>query len=781
MAILDPVSSDRPTVIGVSRPRIDSREKVRGETRYAADLPPAAHGLLHARLVLSLYAHARIGAIDTTAALQVPGVVAVLTAKDLPIVGVNRERMFHPLAHDDVVFAGQPVAIVVAESEAAAQDGVDAVEVSYEPLPIVVDPVGAMAVGADPARPDEVGGEGDGELESAHAAVGGAEDVLVEDLSANVSGRHWHHRGDVDADLAASAAVAEGRFTTSWVYQAYLETQGATAWIDPGDTLVVQTSTQGIFYTRSQLAKIFGLPIGRVRVMPAALGGGFGAKIMLIEPLAAGAALALRRPVRLVLTRREDFAMSNPAPGSTYELRVGADREGRLTGLRARIVFDAGAFSESSLDGIASVLVAGPYQWQSFDIRGYGVLTNRVGTGSYRGPGGPQSSFAIESMLDELAAKLGMDPIELRRRNVAHGGEEMVDGEHWERIGAPEVVDALADHPLWRRRGELPAGEGVGMGMGAWPGGRQPAAAVCRLEPDGTLSVITGVVDMSGVSTGFATIAAEVFGVDPATVNVVSGDTVTAPKSPMSGGSVITYAVGRAVQEAAKAARDKLLRFASESMEIAPADLEIVGGMVRPKGSPDQGLSVVDLAGRLDGFGVEFEPIEGHGGTPRPGRAPTVSGHLAHVRVDPETGQVDVLGYVIAQDVGRALNPALVDGQLRGGATQGIGWALYEGLQFDDQGQLLTGSFMDYAVPMAGDVPRIETILVEVPSPDGPFGAKGVGEAPVCGSPGAIANAIAAATGTRMRAMPMTAERVWAAMHPDAAGSERDRASTATD
>ena len=477
----------------------------------------------------------------------------------------------------------------------------------------------------------------------------------------------------------------------------------------------------------------------------------------------AGASLRDAVRVRYFLTRREDFAMANPAPGSVFEVRLGADRDGRLTGLRARLVFVAGAYAESSLEGIASILVAGPYRWSSFDIRGYGVRTNRVGTGSYRGPGGPQASFVLESLLDELAARLGMDPIELRRRNLVRPGDPMVDGATWERIGAEEVLVALADHPLWRGRAELPPGEGVGVGVGLWPGGRQPAAAVCRLEPDGTLTVITGIVDMTGVATGFAAIAAEVFGLDPARVNVLAEDTATAPKSPMSGGSVVTYATGRAVQVAAAATREKLLRYAAELMEIAPGDLEIVDGMIRPIGSPGQGRPVAELAATLDGFGVNSEPIEALGGAPRPGRAPTISGHLVHVRVDPETGEVSVLRYVLAQDVGHALNPALVRGQLMGGATQGIGWSLLEGLAFDEQGQMLTGSFMDYAVPAASAVPEIETILVEVPAPDGPFGAKGVGEAPVCGSTGAIANAVAAAAGVRMRELPMTARRIWAA------------------
>jgi len=260
--------------------------------------------------------------------------------------------------------------------------------------------------------------------------------------------------------------------------------------------------------------------------------------------------------------------------------------------------------------GIGALLVAGPYRWNSFDIRAYGVQTNRVGTGSYRGPGGPQASFALESLLDELATRLGMDAVALRRRNVVRPGDLMVDGETWERIGAGEVLAALADHPLWRGRAELPPGEGVGVGIGVWPGGRQPAAAVCRLEPDGTLTVITGVVDMTGVATGFATIAAEVFGVDPSRVNVVAADTASAPRSPLSGGSVVTYSTGRAVQQAAEQARTKLLRYAAELMEIDPGDLEIVAGMVRPRGSPDQGRTVAELAELLDGFGATSEPID---------------------------------------------------------------------------------------------------------------------------------------------------------------------------
>ena len=779
--------------VGQSWPRLDSREKITGALRYVADVP--VPGLLHARLVLSLYAHARIDGIDKQPALDLPGVVAVLTADDLPIVGSGDMRMFQPLAQREVVFANQPIAIVVAETEAAAEDGAMAVMVDYTPLDAAIDVEASMEVGAPVARPHRHISSQDGEMASPHAAVGHGDDnvavgeveigtiaaaeasasphaavgganqpKLTEELSPNVIGRHWHKHGDVDAALSGSKATVTGRFTTEWVYQGYMEPHAATAWTDPTNGhLVINSNTQGIFYTRSQVAKIFGIPVTRVRAIGAQPGGAFGSKIMLTEPLAVAASLSLKRPVRLALTRREDITMTNPASGTVIELEIGADGEGRLTGIRSRLVFDSGAFSEWTVESIGAVLVAGPYRWQAYDIRAYGVETNRVGTGSYRGPGGPQASFALESLMDELAAKLDLDPLELRLRNAVTPGDRMIDGEAWVRIGTREVLEQIQDHPLWKGRNSLPDGEGVGIAVGVWPGGKEPAAALCRLEPDGSITIITGVVDMSGVASGFATIAAEAFGVSVDQVNIITSDTQSAPRSPMSGGSVVTYSSGRAVQRAVEATREKLLRYASEELEIDASDLEISNGNVQPKGSPGRGKSVAELAEKLDGFGGAFEPVEGHAGALPPSLAPSVSAHLAHVKVDRESGEIKVLNFVIAQDVGRALNPALVEGQMRGGVAQGIGWALLEGMPFDDQGQLLSGSFMDYAMPDSLDVPNIETLIVEVPAPDGPFGAKGIGEAPVCGSPAAVANAVANAAGARVYQLPITSARLWAA------------------
>ncbi len=747
--------------IGLRRPRLDAPQKVRGETRYAADLSPP--GLLHARLVLSYEPHALLRRIDAQAALALPGVVAVLAAGDLPLAGAGSDRAAEPLAREEVVFTGQPVAMVVAESEAAAEDGAEAVAVEYDPLPAVVDLEQAMAPGAPLAR--RQAGEGATDLESIHAEAGAAASTEEEEpLSANVLKRIRRREGDVTSSLAECDVVCSGTFRTPWVYQAYMEPQVATAWIDPDGTLVVTASTQGAFVTRSELARVLGLPLDRVRVQAAPLGGAFGGKFALIEPLAAAAALALRRPVRLALTRSEDFAATNPASAQVMELRAGARKDGTLVALEARIVVDRGSNAGWGVEDITSLLIAGLYRWQAYDIRAYAVQTNRFPFGAYRAPGAPPAAFALESILDELARALDLDPMELRLRNLVREGDLGVNGKPFPPLGARECLERARRHPIWQRRDELPDGEGVGVALGYWPGGTEPAAAVCRVDADGTLIVVTSAVDMTGTDTGFAVIAAAAFGVSPERVRVVSADTALGPYAGASGGSKVTYTVGRAVQRAAEAARDKLLQAAAEELEIAPSDLEVVDGVVRAVGAPDRSITVEELARRTLRFGGRHEPIEGWGGSAQTTLAPSAAVHLAHVRVDRDTGEIELVDYAVVQDVGRALNPALVEGQMLGGTAQAIGWALYEELVHDQHGQLLTGSFLDYAIPTAERLPRIDTVIVEVPAPEGPFGAKGIGEAPVVAGPAAIANAVAGATGARLRQLPMTAARVWAAL-----------------
>jgi CO/xanthine dehydrogenase Mo-binding subunit len=748
--------------IGVSTPRRDSEPKVRGATRFAADVP--VNGLLHARLLLAHDAHALIKSIDTTAARDLPGVVAVLTADDLPIVATGPGRSKNPLAREEIVYAGQPIAIAVAETEAIAADALELIEVDLEPVEAVIDVESAVRPSAPRARLHVIEEGDETDLGDAHAAVAAGGVGNEEELSENVLGTARLADGDVDAAFAASEAVVRGRFHTPWVYQGYLETQTATAWFDVDDELVVSTSTQAPFMTRDEVASLFGLPIDRVRVRAAPLGGGFGGKMLIPEPLVVSAALATRRPVRLAMTRSEDFAASNPAGAEVMELEVGADRDGNFTGIRARIWCDRGSVEGMGVESIAAMLSAGPYRWQAHHLTCYGVSTNRVTYGAYRAPTAPPAAFAVESLIDELAGRLGIDPLDLRLRNVLVPGDKTVAGQELKVFGALECLERMRDQPMWTGRHSLPEDEGVGLSIGWWPGGYEPAAAACRLDSDGHITVVTGIADMTGVQTTFAAIAADAFGVSADKVRVVNADTASAPYSGTSGGSKITYTVGRAVELAARQTRERLLDVAAEELEIAPEDLEIVDGSVRPVGVPAKAMAIEDLAKKVLTFGSPYPPVEGQGLVSLP-QAPQSAAHLSHVRVDRETGRVTVLGHVIAQDVGRALNPALVEGQMHGGTTQGLGWALLEEIAYDEHGQPVAGSFVDYAMPTAGGVPLIDTEIVEVPTPEGPFGAKGVGEAPVVGVPGAVANAVAAATGgVRMRQLPMTPERVWRAI-----------------
>jgi CO/xanthine dehydrogenase Mo-binding subunit len=751
--------------VGLARPRPDAPAKVRGATRYAADRP--VRGLLHARLVLAPRAHARIAGIDVTGAYDTPGVVAVLAAGDLPLVGRGADRLSMPLAETEVVFAGQPVAMVVARTPEAAADGAEQVVVDLEALPAAVDPESSMRPDAPLAQID-LAAEGDrtGSMDAqTHAGVGGGGDdsIDAEDLSPNVTGRYRYRDGDVDAALAAAAAVREGRFASQWIHQGYLEPQACTAWIDEDGGLVLETSTQSLFGARNEVAKALGWPQRRVRAVATPLGGAFGGKWPLLDTLVAGAAVKLRRPVRLIATRSEDFAAANPGQPFETTLRIGAAADGQFTALEARVVADAGAFEEGSAESLAGVLIAGPYAWPAFDIKAYGVRTNRFGVGAYRAPSAPAMAMAIETLVDELAGELGVDPIELRRRNVAPEGSPTVDGESWSPHATAEVLDALEATEAWRSRGDVGDDEGVGVALAYWPGATNPAAAACRMSPDGSVQVMTGVADMSGVAGGFQAIVADVFGIEASLVQIQALDSASAPASPGSGGSTITYSAGRAIRKAADETAQRLLEAAALQLEIAVEDLELVDGTARPRGTPERAIPIDKIvrgnarAGRA--------PIEGHGRAEEPSLAPSVSGHVVRVRVDRVTGAVTILEDHVVQDVGRVLNAALVAGQQHGAAAQVVGWATLEALVHDEGGQLQSGTFMDYALPRVDDMGRLSTTQVEVPAPDGPLGAKGIGEAPVIAGAAAVANAVAAATGVRFRELPMTRQRVWRALH----------------
>jgi CO/xanthine dehydrogenase Mo-binding subunit len=513
------------------------------------------------------------------------------------------------------------------------------------------------------------------------------------------------------------------------------------------------------------VATALGLPESRVRVVAMPVGGGFGGKYVLLEPLAAALALKLRRPVSVVLTRTEEFLATTPAPAAVLELATGARRDGQLLALRARITFDAGAFGGAPL-GLAALMLGASYRFPHLDVRGWEVLTHKPGCGAYRAPGAVQAAFAMESQLDELARALGVDPLELRLRNAVAEGDLMPNGTPWPRIGLRECLAEVR-----RRRPLAPAPaaragvkRGVGVAVGGWVGGVEPASAACRLNADGSLTVIVGTVDISGSNTAMTQIAAEAFGLAPERVEIVNADTDAAPYAGASGGSKITYTVGLAVQRAAADARRQVLRIAAARLEAAVEDLELVEGTVRVRGVPDRLLPLTTIAELSTAWSATFEPVFGRGVSATEARAPAFAVHLAEVEVEPDTGLVRPVRHLVAQDVGRALNPAAIEGQVMGAVAQGVGWALLERMAYDAQGRLQSATLLDYALPAAHQVCPIEVALVEVPAEAGPFGARGVGEAPVIAAAAAIANAVADAVATRPTALPITSAALQAAL-----------------
>jgi CO/xanthine dehydrogenase Mo-binding subunit len=589
---------------------------------------------------------------------------------------------------------------------------------------------------------------------------------LREPQPPNVASTVRFTRGDVAQGLREAAVVVERRYTTSMVHQGYLEPQAVVADVDALGRVTVWSSTQALFYARSEVAAALGQPEHRVRVIAMPIGGGFGGKYVLLEPLAAAVAMRLRRPVSLVLTRTEEFLATTPAPQAIFEVKTGARRDGRLTALAARVIFDAGAFAGAPL-GLACQILGAYYRFPHLDVRGWEVLTHKPGSGAYRAPGAVQATFAIESQMDELARDLGLDPLEFRLLNAVEEGDPMPSNKPWPRIGLRVCLERLRERRPTGARSAPVGGHrrrGVGIAVGGWVGGVEPASAVCRLNGDGSLTVVVGTVDLSGTNTVLGQIAAEVLGVGVERVEVINADSDAAPFAGSSGGSKIIYTVGAAVQAAAQDARRQALAIAASELEAAVEDLELVDGTVQVRGAPDRGLPLTRIAELSTEWSARYPPVLGRGAAAPEARAPAFAVHLAEVEVDVETGQVQPLRHVVVQDVGRALNPAAIEGQIGGAVAQGVGWALLERMGYDANGHLQTATLLDYALPAAGQVPPVEAVLVEVPSESGPFGARGVGEPPVIAAAAAIANALADATGHRFTDLPITSAAVRAAL-----------------
>jgi len=462
----------------------------------------------------------------------------------------------------------------------------------------------------------------------------------------------------------------------------------------------------------------------------------------------------------------DDFLAANPAPPSIWEIKLGAKKDGTITAMKARVIFDTGAYSGSPVS-IGSLLLGSSYNYAAIDIKGYEVLTNKTPAGAYRGPGAVQQAFASESTVDMLAEKLGMDPFELRKKNAADEGTLRPNNVPWPKIGLKQCLDQLEgryQELLAKKQAESDptssVKQGVGIALGGWPGGLEPSTAICRLNGDGTVSVVLGSVDLSGTDTSFKQIAAEAFGLPLDNVKMIRGDSSNAPYSGGAGGSKTLYTVGLAVQKAAEDAKQQVFAIASGMLEADIGDLEIADGLIRVKGVPERSTTLEKVAALTMGPGKPKEPVYGRGSSAITNQSPAFAAHACRVSVDTDTGKIEILDYVACQDVGFAINPAEVDGQIVGGIVQGIGQALYEKMAYDETGQITTQSFLDYALPAAMHTPNIEAIQVEVASDYGPYGAKGVGEPPLIPCMPAIANAIKDAIGVRPTEVPILPQNI---------------------
>jgi CO/xanthine dehydrogenase Mo-binding subunit len=749
---------DRPEaalkVVGTRPIRPDGADKVTGRALYGADFAMA--GQLHGRILRSPHAHARILSINTAKAKALAGVKAVVTGADFPDPGNEdfdsgethidlRDIARNVMARDKALYDGHAVAAVAATSPAIAAAALDLIEVKYEVLPHVVDVEAAMAPDAPLLHPGLIT-QG---LESPPSSP------------SNVAKRVRFARGDLDAGFAQADVVVEGRYVTRPVHQGYIEPHACVAVMRPDGQAEIWSSTQGGFTVRTMTAKILMLDIANLRVTPSEIGGGFGGKtVVYLEPVALALSQQCGLPVKLVMSRDEVFRATGPTSASVGTVRLGAKADGKIIAAEVDLKFQAGAFPGSPV-GAACVTALACYEIPNFRITGWDVVTNTPKVAAYRAPGAPNSAFAVESAMDELALKLGMDPIALREVNALRNGRQASYGPTLQNIGFVETLAAAKMHPNYAA--PLGPNQGRGVASGFWMNIGGESTAIVNLTDDGGCTVATGNPDIGGSRASMAMMAAEVLGLPIEKVRAIVADTASIGFSQGTGGSRTTFATGMAVIEAAQKVVADLRARAAMIWDAPVEAVAYADGEARwtsPNGE-EKRLDVQTLARQAVRTGG---PISAQAALNAQGAAPCFAVHVCDVEVDPETHVVTVLRYTAVQDVGKAIHPSYVEGQMQGGVAQGVGWALNEEYVFDADGRMENPGFLDYRVPVASDLPMIDTIMIEIPNPRHPFGVKGVGEVPIVPPLAAVANAVAAATGVRVPELPLSPPRLAAAL-----------------
>lgn len=756
------VDSRRSSFVGTSAVRKDGRAKATGRYRYGVDfeLP----GMLFAKIHRSTHAHARIASIDVSSAASFPGVRAVLTGADVPSARASRYVRDEPiLAIDRVRYVGEPIVAIAADDLETAEEACRLVQVDYEPLPVVSSTEEAIAPGAPLIHPD---------WESYWQAP-------FLRRNGNVLNHATLRKGDVEAVFEAADHVFVNTYDTQMVHQVSLEGRVAVARTDDDGSVRVWSSHQFPFGLRQDLADILGLPLESIRVTVTGVGGGFGGKLYAgVEPFCVLLAQATGRPVKLQHTREEEMIATSPRMGCKIELETAVTADGRLLARRGRLLYDAGAYSESSPGtvGVGLLTLPGPYRWEALALDSLAVYTNKANCGSYRAPGAPQAVFAGESQIDEIARALDIDPVDFRLRNLVSEADVGPNGQVMNNVSARETLQAAAEAIGWGNESEPNRGKGVACCWWTTTGGL--SSARIRIGSDGRIVLVTGATEIgtAAVQAGLAQILADGLGVTPDELEIESSDTGTTPYDFGAQGSRTLFQNGNAVLGAVADLKEKILPLASDKLGVEVSDLQLADGSVVASDDPTLSVSLADLAalagGVLEGEGeytapaTPFDPETLAGVMLTAFNSPSFAAHAAEVEVDPETGTPRVVRYVAAHDVGYVVNPTYAAGQVSGGVVQGIGQAMFEELAYRD-GAVANPNFTDYKLPTLVDVPDVEVILVERPSQLGPYGMKGVGEPGIIPPGATIANAVANAA-ARVRGLPITAEKILDALTREA-------------
>ncbi len=753
----DSVDSNPSTKWVGTRPiRPDGVDKVTGRAKFGADLNQA--GMLFGKVLRSPHPHARLVSIDTSKAEALEGVKAVVTREDFPDIPpefaslgegspINfRDMSRNVMAREKVLYEGHALAAVAATSALIARRAVRLIEVVYEVLPHVIDVEEAMAPDA-PLLHDHIFTEG------------------VEpkpDRPSNVTKKVEFALGDIEAGFKAAEVVIERKFKTQPVHQAYIEPHACLASVSEDGNAELWCCTQGHFVVRTYCARLLGMETSKLRVTSSEIGGGFGGKtVVYLEPVALALSRKSGRAVKMAMTREEVFKATGPTSGATVWVKMGATKDGRITAAEALLKYQAGAFPGSQV-GPGAMCAFAPYDLENVLSAGYDVVVNRPKVAAYRAPGAPIAEYGVECVIDELAQAIGMDPMALRMKNAAKEGTRAAYGPKFGPIGMVDTLEAVLGHE--NAKAKLGPNQGRGFASGFWFNIGGETCASITLGEDGTVSLMLGTPDIGGSRASCAMMAAEELGMDYEKVRPIIGDTSSLGYTFLTGGSRTAFASGMATIQAAQAAIKELCIRAAKIWEIPEEAVVWEDGAAKPAGANAGKFDPLSLAELADMAGKTGGPIVGYASLNAQGAGPSFGTHMVDVEVDPETGKVTILRYTVAQDAGRAVHPAYVEGQYHGGAVQGIGWALNEEYIYGPDGRLQNAGFLDYRIPVASDVPMIDTVIVEKGNPTHPHGVRGVGETPIIPPMAAIANAIAQATGIRFYELPMSPPKVLKAL-----------------